>query len=603
MDSQISRPIGHSYDQTPYNAGLHAAGEHLDQHSHEKKSVLKKVKAKAKKIKDTLMHGHGHNHDQEDHDLQHVPDDHDLDEEDDVEEEDEILDESQIHVFDSSAIGRASRPGQVGRLDDPVAYYGKSTAFDDDYARETLAKSVVPRQEEDRGLKVAIDRTSNLKEVPQAPLEIPVSTTPAILEQTKPIDAFGSFSGEQKATRGQPQINLERSPKLEEDPHAPKDRREHYDPSNYQAKVTDSTGARGEETGITPILSSFDKMNFSTDLKQRGEEKFPAKPHDQSIFSSGSHDQFSPEPTPPRPITTEEKPRSISDAPPDASNQTSYLEKLSSAAPAVADRAILAKNAVASKLGYNEGEHNAKEQSSTYTEKISSATSAIADKAILAKNAVASKLRYNNEKGDVNGHEGEELHKTQQTQSPSTVEYGKKIAATVTEKLTPVYQKVAETGNTMVSKVPGIRGNAGNEGEISAKGQDKGVSVKDYFAEKLKPGDEDKALSEVISEALNKQKGEANKPIAKVTESEKVKRRLGSSDVNVDEEVDQSSVHISGGDTDIVGKIKGAVGSLFGKGVEAARGSQQAESPGTTTGFVSANEEETGGRRLQESGN
>lgn len=54
------------------------------------------MKAKAKKIKDTIKkHGHGHNHDQEYHEG-HIPDDHDLDEEDD-EEEDEIVQDPEVH--------------------------------------------------------------------------------------------------------------------------------------------------------------------------------------------------------------------------------------------------------------------------------------------------------------------------------------------------------------------------------------------------------------------------------------------------------------------------------------------------------------------------
>lgn len=50
-----------------------------DEDHHEKKSVLMKVKEKAKKIKNTLKkHGHG-----QDHQEGHIPDDHDLDEKDD----------------------------------------------------------------------------------------------------------------------------------------------------------------------------------------------------------------------------------------------------------------------------------------------------------------------------------------------------------------------------------------------------------------------------------------------------------------------------------------------------------------------------------------
>lgn len=63
-----------------------AHGDEHNQHDHEKKTVMKKVKQKAKKIKDSITkHGHhdherGHEYHNED---QHIPDDHDLDEEDD----------------------------------------------------------------------------------------------------------------------------------------------------------------------------------------------------------------------------------------------------------------------------------------------------------------------------------------------------------------------------------------------------------------------------------------------------------------------------------------------------------------------------------------
>jgi len=59
---------------------------------HEKgpSKVLKKVKEKAKKIKNVLTkHGHGHEHDRG----EHIPDDHDLDQEDD---EDDYND-NQLH--------------------------------------------------------------------------------------------------------------------------------------------------------------------------------------------------------------------------------------------------------------------------------------------------------------------------------------------------------------------------------------------------------------------------------------------------------------------------------------------------------------------------
>ncbi|XLR66876.1 hypothetical protein S83_017548, partial [Arachis hypogaea] len=125
---------------------------------------------------------------------------------------------------------------------------------------------------------------------------------------------------------------------------------------------------------------------------------------------------------------------------------------------------------------------------SSYTEKISSATLAIADKAVSAKNTVASKLGYRH-KGDSN-----EETQRENAASTSTAEYGKRIAHSLTDKLAPVYGKVAGVGSAVKSKVPGT--STGSE-------NDKGWSVKDYFAERLRPQDEDRALSKVISETLH----------------------------------------------------------------------------------------------------
>ncbi|KAK2973098.1 hypothetical protein RJ640_023028 [Escallonia rubra] len=290
----------------------------------------------------------------------------------------------------------------------------------------------------------------------------------------------------------------------------------------------------------------------------------------------------------------------------------------------------------------------------SYVGKISSATSVIAGKAVSAKNVVASKLGY----GGGGETESREKHGGGETaKSASPTEYAQKIAATA-----PVHEKVADTGSSVISKVPGIgtgTGTTRTETERDTdlgdkKGPDKGVSVKEYFAEKLRPGDEDKALSEVISDALHKRKEEngkdgpeegkpvtdrplsetisqavsdgfdkrevdpegavERKQMGKVTESEEVARRLGTG--NKEEEDDTSreiadsgvggNVGVTSG---VVDRVKGAVASWFGKG-DASHASQ--ESTGTT--YAAGNEglsrsedaqgqEIAGERRLQESGN
>ena len=162
------------------------------------------------------------------------------------------------------------------------------------------------------------------------------------------------------------------------------------------------------------------------------------------------------------------------------------------------------------------------------------------DKAVSAKNVVASKLGYGEKDNNMSSevHESGDYTKSS-SESASPVEYGKKIAAIVAEKLTPMYEKVAEAGSNVMSKVHGggSDSTSGNVVEIIesesatvVEGQDKGVLVKDYFMEKLRPGDEDRELSEVISDALHKRNEEPEKvekrPMGKVTESEEVALRL-----------------------------------------------------------------------------
>ncbi|KAJ6410818.1 hypothetical protein OIU84_007552 [Salix udensis] len=500
MESRMALPHGvHDHEHGPNNVGLHPEGE--DEHRHEKKSVLKKVKDKAKKLKEKVLHGHGQNEHQE----VHEPDGHDLYEEDD-EEGAEMVEDPEVHgalryvnvatcfnVYSlttgyGSASFRSSTHGQGVRLGDP-----RTTTMQDHMASVPMKSSLLGQEEDELAPpKVLLERTDAIKEVPHAP--------------------------------GWRRI-----------PHAPKDRLVDRAPSNYQTKVTDPTGSGGKEAGITPLLQSFDKMNIYDETRQ-GEKKnlsnqlpqFPLTP--KRIPESGSDSESLDT------LKLKEQPRGdIAEKP---SNQRSHTGKISSATSAIADKEKGATNFIASKLGYIERDDN------------------------IPEHEVAQ--------------EGQNAAKP-----ASSVEYGKKIAATVTEKLTPVYEKVVGLGSSVMSKVHGNTNtstNTSNEAQNMIKGKDEGVSVKDYFAEKLSPGDEDRALSEVISETLNKGKAEAvigkkDRPMGKVTESEEVKRRLGSSTEEYSGgRVESGSVHIP--DKTVVDKLKDAVGSLFVKG-EDSKASQQ----------------------------
>ncbi|KAL9993375.1 hypothetical protein Hdeb2414_s1037g00975751 [Helianthus debilis subsp. tardiflorus] len=82
MESQLQQTHGahgRHYDQDPLTGQDH----NEDEHHGEKKSVMKKVKEKAKKIKNTITkHGHGHHH---------------HDEEEDDDDDDETVEDPEVH--------------------------------------------------------------------------------------------------------------------------------------------------------------------------------------------------------------------------------------------------------------------------------------------------------------------------------------------------------------------------------------------------------------------------------------------------------------------------------------------------------------------------
>lgn len=169
---------------------------------------------------------------------------------------------------------------------------------------------------------------------------------------------------------------------------------------------------------------------------------------------------------------------------------------------------------------------------SSYTDKIASVTSVVADKAAAAKNAVASKLGYSEEGGNVS-HESRVGAET-----PSSGEgYGSKV-----------YEKVKETGANVMTKLP-----------LTHQGQDKGVSAKEYVAEKLSPGEEDKALSEVVAEKLHLS---AAPKKGTVTQSKEVEERLGGfPDENSEGAIKYGERYAEEGEGGMVDKLKGAVTS------------------------------------------
>ena len=126
-----------------------------------------------------------------------------------------------------SASLRSSTHGQGGRLGDP-----RTTTMQDHMASGPMKSSHLGQEEDELAPpKVLLERTYAIKEVHHAPVNSPTSIFPAVK----------GLVHEQERIRWQPEVNLEVSVRLEEDPHAPKDRL--VSSVHYQTKVTDPTGS------------------------------------------------------------------------------------------------------------------------------------------------------------------------------------------------------------------------------------------------------------------------------------------------------------------------------------------------------------------------
>ncbi|CAI9762416.1 unnamed protein product [Fraxinus pennsylvanica] len=549
MESQLH--AHHGNEEEPGHAGLRSdvEGEGEGEHHHgEKKSVLEKVKDKAKKIKNTIKkHGHGHEHNSE---------------EEEEEEEDEGVHGAPMHESSVTRItnpGQGSAPGQTGvNLEKQTDT--REDRFDTNVRDEGITRPSVPggiRDNTGRTTAMEMDEAMNRPSA-MGGIQNEAITRPSVPGGMRDDmgSAFGKVDdspvmGREEADVGQTRVKVGQPVGLEEDPHSPKNIPGAIPPSNYQSKVADQTGTGCKEADDATLVHQLDKMNVY-DPK--------SKPESEQRLYTGSHNEFAPQPTP------------------------------------AIDQSTPQSNTIRAETGSENPESTLKSLDPIKTEdkprdsvtgKLSYATSAIADKAISAKNVVASKLGYG---GHEEGSDSQKLLASETTKpvSETASEYARSVTTTVTEKLAPVYHKVADASSTAISKVQGggIQDEGGdraahlrNEG-AATKGTDKGLSVKDYLAEKFRPGDEDKALSEAISSALHKKKGETGrtgegKPIGKVTESEQVARSLSTGTENKREGEDALSAGNESKGSGMVDKFKDAVGSWLGKssGMQTAKDS------------------------------
>nr|KYP74806.1 Low-temperature-induced 65 kDa protein [Cajanus cajan] len=339
-----------------------------------------------------------------------------------------------------------------------------------------------------------------------------VSSTTEI-DQNTDSESAEIFSVEEKAV---PNDNLERSIGLEEEHRAPESTPETYKPPSYHTKVPDPSGVEKDEIEITPVEESFGRMNVKDEPEPTPEPNVqPSVVVDPEFPPAGSHDQFVP-----------------------------HL----SAATQTHDH-FTKDNISSTNINTNPAETGQTFNTITTPVEEQPLNEASTDEVVFPKEVIASEVgsgeNDNIKEKVITNEEHQKSGDASPNMSDSTAQNGKNIAHSLTEKLAPVYEKVAGVGSAVKSKVTGGVGSETKDG----------VSVKDYLAEKLRPGEEDKALSEVISEALHKRKEEA----------------VANEDEKMCEEKD-CCVNTNSQGKGVVDKLKGVVGSWFGKSEEKGGG-------------------------------
>lgn len=415
--------------------------------------------------------------------------------------------------------------------------------------------SGVPEKEESRGASTL------------TPHNTPISLLSATEDVTRTF-----VPGEDKS-RDQRKVNIERPKELEQDPAL---RGAHGGMSNYQSKVTAPTGkgknfslnsdsgfqtlltclflypATGE-MGAATTVSALGRLGLRADLGEKS-HGFDTKPRPEM----GKH------------LPTGDYGSRLEKESPEKSHEFNLGKDLPTRTQGIQNPEGFDSKA------QEKGDEMQQTNQSSYTDKIALATSVVADKAVAAKNAVASKLGYSGGDGHENRVEGEETPRS-----------GGGYGSTVAGMVTPVYEKVKETGASVMTKLPFTGTGTGTE-----QGQDKGVSAREYLSEKLSPGEEDKVLSEVVAEKLHLGGGEtapAKKGI--VTQSEEVEKRLGGfKDPSSEAAMKHGEAYAEEGEGGMAEKLRGAVTSwLAGTTEEVTQKSTESvqdstESLGSTVG-------------------
>ncbi|KAL9235346.1 hypothetical protein vseg_010110 [Gypsophila vaccaria] len=89
----------------------------------------------------------------------------------------------------------------------------------------------------------------------------------------------------------------------------------------------------------------------------------------------------------------------------------------------------------------------------------------------------------------------------------------KAITDAVSEKLAPAYATVSEATSKITSKIQSLSITENAEDEEESPKWDKGVSVTEYLKNKLEPGEDERALSQVISEVISPRRSPTEKGV------------------------------------------------------------------------------------------
>ncbi|CAN6287784.1 unnamed protein product [Urochloa humidicola] len=468
----------------PEDVGLRNTGEdeaaaaggqgqmHRDEKQH--KPVLKKVKEKVKKIKSTLAGSHGHDHGGDGragagHDAAGSTSSEEA-EEDAAEREAALEKGGYLEDVEDKPVLTESDPEVHGA---PMYESERAQpAVQDLVAKYDPARAPAVREREGDGGAPGV-RFGDLGgpgfESPAAPLSPAPSpaTTPAAVQEaaeggTAPGVRLGDLGGH-----------------VVEDPAAP--------------RSTTPAAREGEDIGTTPVVQQFETMNLSDDhpahvgAGKKGDAK-AAEWKDAAADKMGGGG---------------------------GGGGASYTDKLRSAAAGTTEYGKKLATTVYEKLAgagtaVTAGKRDGGERTET----------APAPAPTPASNAATTQELKNDAPvatDATNGSSGAGYTDKIKSAAAGTAGYGKQLASTAYEKVagagTAVAGKVQQATLSAGTATPGV-GAQQQQQDTSAGGQDKGVTVTGYIAEKLRPGEEDRALSEAISGAVQRRKEDAGGTVA-----------------------------------------------------------------------------------------